>query len=86
MSAHLGDMEVMIPVEGAIDKEKEVARLQKDMAKLEKELQRVMGKLRNEGFLSKAPAEVVAKEKAKREEIEAKKEGLAQRLRVLTGK
>ena len=86
LSAHLGDMEVMIPVEGAIDKEKEVARLQKDMAKLEKELQRVMGKLRNEGFLSKAPAEVVAKEKAKREEIEAKKEGLAQRLRVLTGK
>ena len=86
LSTHLGDMEVMIPVEGAIDKEKEVARLQKDMAKIEKELQRVMGKLRNEGFLSKAPAEVVAKEKAKREEIEAKKEGLAKRLQVLTGK
>ena len=74
LSTHLGDMEVMIPVEGAIDKEKEVARLQKDMAKIEKELQRVMGKLRNEVF-EQGTWEVVAKEKAKREEIEAKRRG-----------
>ena len=48
------------------------------MEKLQKELQSVQGKLNNEKFVSKAPEEVVAKEKAKLEEIETNLKKLEQ--------
>ncbi len=68
-TALMGDMELLIPMAGLIDKEAEIARIQKSLDKLEKDLQRVEGKLANENFVSKAPEAVIAKEKAKAEEI-----------------
>ena len=64
-SAVIGDMSVLIPMAGLIDKEAEIARLTKAIEKLEKDVQKVSGKLANENFVSKAPAAVIEKEKAK---------------------
>ena len=61
----VGDMEILIPMAGFIDKDAEVARLNKAIEKLEKEQQRVENKLSNPGFTDKAPEAVIAKEKEK---------------------
>jgi valyl-tRNA synthetase len=61
----VGEMKLLVPMAGLIDKEAELARLGKEIDKLEKEVKRLQGKLGNEKFVSKAPAEVVEKEKAK---------------------
>lgn len=78
-------IEIFVPLKGLIDVDKETARLKKELASLEKDLARVKGKLGNAGFLSKAPAEVVEKEKAKEEELSGKAAAIKDRLAVLTG-
>ncbi|OUR76821.1 valine--tRNA ligase [Marinomonas sp. 42_23_T18] len=64
-TALVGDMEVLVPMAGLIDKDAELARLQKEIDKASKDLQRIQGKLGNESFVAKAPVAVVDKEKAK---------------------
>ena len=61
----VGDMEILIPLAGFIDKDAEVARLNKAIEKLEKEQERVNNKLNSPGFADKAPAAVIEKEKEK---------------------
>ncbi len=61
----VGDMEILIPMAGFIDKDAEVARLNKSIEKLGKDLDRVTNKLGNPGFTDKAPAAVIEKEKEK---------------------
>ncbi|SBS30081.1 Valine--tRNA ligase [Marinomonas aquimarina] len=70
-TALVGEMEVLVPMAGLIDKEAELARLQKEIDKASKDLQRIEGKLGNESFVAKAPAEVVEKEKAKCEDLKS---------------
>ncbi|CNI55769.1 valine--tRNA ligase [Yersinia pekkanenii] len=55
--------EVLIPMAGLIDKATELDRLAKEVAKLEAEIERIEGKLSNEGFVARAPQAVVAKER-----------------------
>jgi valyl-tRNA synthetase len=50
---------------GLIDKNAELARLNKEIDKLDKELGRLEDKLGNDGFIGRAPADVVAKEREK---------------------
>ena len=69
-TALVGDMQVLVPMAGLIDKEAELARLDKEILRLEGEAKRVGGKLANEGFVAKAPAEVLEKERAKLAEAE----------------
>ncbi len=64
-TALVGEMQIMIPMAGLIDKDAEIARLNKAADKLEAEIKRTQGKLGNESFVSKAPAAVIDKEKAK---------------------
>jgi valyl-tRNA synthetase len=64
-SAIVGNMTLMIPMAGLIDKEAELSRLSKAIEKLEKDVAKTEGKLANENFVSKAPAAVIEKEKAK---------------------
>ncbi|MDZ7784857.1 MAG: valine--tRNA ligase [Halioglobus sp.] len=64
-TALAGDLEILVPMAGLIDKEAEIARLDKQIGKLEKDLSRIHGKLDNQSFLERAPADVVAKEREK---------------------
>ncbi len=70
-TALLGEMEILVPMAGLIDKDAEVARLEKEMGKLRKGLEQAEKKLANEKFVSNAPDEVVAKERGKAEEMKA---------------
>lgn len=56
---------VLLPLAGVIDKAKESERLNKEKAKLEKEIASLSGRLSNEGFVAKAPANVVEEQKAR---------------------
>ena len=70
-TALVGDMKVLVPMAGLIDKkEAELARLQKEIDKASKELQRIQGKLSNDSFVAKAPIEVVEKERAKCDDLQ----------------
>jgi valyl-tRNA synthetase len=69
-TALVGEMQVLVPMAGLIDKDAELARLDKEIARLDGEVKRVGGKLNNEGFVAKAPAEVLEKERAKLAEVE----------------
>ena len=82
-AAHTKGIEIFLPLKGLIDIDKELARLNKEIANMDKELKRLDGKLSNQGFLAKAPAEVVEKEKAKQAEYAQKKAALLERIAEL---
>lgn len=69
-TALVGKMEILIPLEGLIDKDAEIARLDKEISKLDKIIKQSAGKLSNENYVAKAPADVVAKERGKLAELE----------------
>ena len=64
---------IIIPLEGLIDPEEEIARLQKELTDVENDIKIINAKLANKQFVDKAPAEVVKKEKAKISDAENKK-------------
>ncbi|WP_426575791.1 valine--tRNA ligase [Xenorhabdus stockiae] len=68
--------EVLIPMAGLVDKDAELARLDKEIEKLDKEISGIEGKLSNEGFVSRAPEAVVAKERERLATNNAAKEKL----------
>lgn len=77
------DAKIYIPMEELVDKEAELARLNKELATTKKMLAQSEGKLNNQGFISKAPAKVVetvkgqaAREREKIAMIEAAIEAL----------
>ena len=61
----VGQMEILVPMAGLIDKAAELLRLGKEIDKLQKELARIEGKLNNPKFVDKAPLDVVNKEREK---------------------
>lgn len=65
VSAVCAPAEIRIPLGELVDIGKEIARLQKEANNLENEIMRAKAKLSNEGFLTKAPPELVEKEKEK---------------------
>lgn len=67
-SAVLHDAEIFMPLKGLIDIEKEKGRLEKEIVKVTSELKKVEAKLSSENFVSRAPEEVIQKEKGKLEE------------------
>ena len=68
-TALVGEMEIMIPMAGLIDKEAELSRISKSLEKIEKDYTRTQGKLSNEKFVSNAPAAVIDKEREKLESL-----------------
>lgn len=83
MTVVAGGVEIYLPLKGLIDVEKETARLAKERDSLVNEIARTEGKLANENFVAKAPAEVVAKEREKLSAAEEKKRVVEERLRYL---
>lgn len=69
-TALVGEMEILIPMAGLIDKDAELGRITKAMEKIEKDVSRTRGKLGNEKFVSNAPEAVIEKERAKLDEGE----------------
>jgi valyl-tRNA synthetase len=70
-AALVGEMKVLIPMAGLIDKQAEQARLGKELQRRRGDLQRTENKLSNASFVEKAPAAVVEKEESKAEELRA---------------
>ena len=77
-SAVTAPCELFIPLGELVDVEKELARLEKDLKNVEGEIARANGKLNNAGFVAKAPAELVEREKEKL----ATNQGLLEKLRT----
>jgi len=66
-SAILTDVEIYLPLKGLIDFDKERARIQKEIDRTAADLEKVEKKLGNASFVEKAPAEIIEKEKQKRD-------------------
>ena len=70
-TALVGEMKVLIPLAGLIDKDQEIARLNKEIEKLEKQKIQFSAKLNNKKFTNGAPKAVVNKEKEKLTSVES---------------
>lgn len=79
-TALVGDMKVLIPLAGLIDKDAETARLNKEIDKVQKNLQGLEGRLANPNFTDRAPAKVVDQVKAQLSEQSGALEQLQQQL------
>ncbi|PCF55498.1 valine--tRNA ligase [Staphylococcus delphini] len=75
--------EVILPIEGLIDMDKELERLEKDLQKWQKELNRVNKKLSNDNFVNKAPEHVINEEKEKQVKYQEKYDGVKARIEQL---
>ena len=82
-SAVLDGVEVYLPLRGLLDLDKEIARVEKEIAQALQEQSRLEGKLNNPGFVAKAPEQVVAKEREKLEGIYARISTLKARIEEL---
>jgi valyl-tRNA synthetase len=76
-------VEVFIPLEGLIDKESEIKRLNKEIEKLMKEIELCQQKLNNPNYVNKAPKDVVEKEQARLQAASLAKEKLEENRRAL---
>ncbi len=83
MSAVVTGAEIFLPLEGLIDFEKEIARLEKELAKWTDEVERVKKKLSNKGFVEKAPEAVVEAERKKEIEYVQKRDRVQVRINEL---
>ena len=79
-TALVGDMKILIPLAGLIDKDAEIARLEKEIAKISANLEKSQAKMSNASFVDKAPEAVVAKERGRIEEMETAIRGLNEQL------
>ena len=75
-----GELQVLLPIDGLVDLDALRGRLEKDIAKAEKEIKGLSGRLSNPNFASKAPPEVVAECQANLAEAEAQAELARKRL------
>ncbi|WP_066257950.1 valine--tRNA ligase [Neobacillus drentensis] len=85
MTAVITGLEIILPLEGLINIDEEIARLEKEFERLNKEVDRVQKKLSNEGFMKKAPESVVAEERAKENDYREKRAIVEARIKELRG-
>lgn len=85
-SAVMGGVELFIPLDDLLDYKAEFERLTKEKAKLEGEVKRVVGKLSNEGFVSKAPEKVINEEREKQAKYEDMLAKVIARLEIVSQK
>jgi valyl-tRNA synthetase len=79
--AYVGSgLEIYVPLAGLIDVDAERERLSKELARADQELAGVLRKLENPNFVAKAPPDVVEKDRARVEELKARKAKLQENL------
>ncbi|MBS4199828.1 valine--tRNA ligase [Bacillus sp. FJAT-49732] len=83
MSAVVTGAELFLPLAGLINIDEEIARLEKEWDKWNKEVERVQKKLSNEKFISKAPQSIVDEERAKEKDYLEKSLTVEQRIKEL---
>ncbi len=83
-TALVGEMKILIPMAGLVDKEQEILRLNKEIDKLIKHQQQLSGKLNNKKFISGAPKMVVEKEQSKLYSVEKALGGLELQLKKIS--
>ncbi len=83
VTAVVAGITAYMPLADMIDLDKEMARIKAEIAKMDKEIALASGKLKNPGFVDKAPAAVVEKEREKLSDYQSKREKLVQRLHEL---
>ncbi len=79
-TALIGETKLLIPMAGLIDKDAELARLNKEIEKISKDLARSEAKLANPNYVEKAPGHVVAKEQQRLGEMRISQEKLKEQL------
>jgi valyl-tRNA synthetase len=83
MSTVLTGLEMYLPLEGLLNIEEEIKRLEKEAEKYAKEVERLQKKLSNEGFMKKAPEKVIAEERAKESDYKEKYDNVQARIKEL---
>jgi valyl-tRNA synthetase len=83
LTAVVPGVDIFLPLAGVVDLSQELHRLEKELNKLDGELNRSRHKLANQGFLAKAPDEVVAVEQAKAQEYAKLREKVLARIENL---
>ena len=78
-----GTVEIFLPMKGLVDLEKEKARLEKDVAKIEGWMKGCRAKLANEKFTAKAPEHVIQQQRDLLAENEAKAAMIRERIQAL---
>ncbi len=76
----VGNLELRIPMEGLIDTKAEIHRLEKEILKIEKEIERAQSKLANPSFVNKAPADIIAQERKRLSDFTVTLSKLSQQL------
>jgi valyl-tRNA synthetase len=84
-SAVIKDAEIFVPLEGLIDLEQERIRLEKEIARVAKLLEKTDKKLSNEDFLKRAPREIIDKEKGRGDEYRSMLKKLNKNLEGIVG-
>ncbi|MBI4262641.1 valine--tRNA ligase [Candidatus Uhrbacteria bacterium] len=79
----VGTLEIFIPIGGILDKEKEIARIEREIEKLGNYRKQLEGKLENREYVDKAPANIVDGERAKMEETKLRIKTLETQLESL---
>ncbi len=85
-SAVINGAEILVPLDDLLDYKAELERLKKEKARLEGEVKRVLGKLSNQGFVSKAPEKVINEEREKQTKYEEMLKKVCERLAVVEKK
>lgn len=85
MSAIISGAEIYLPLAGLIDIKQELDRLEKELNKLDAEVERVEKKLSNQGFVAKAPEHVIKEEKTKQQDYMEKRNQVRARITELKG-
>jgi valyl-tRNA synthetase len=79
-TALLGEMRILVPLAGLVDVGAEIARLDKQLARAQKDLEGCRRKLDNASFVSNAPAEIIAKERERAAELTQRTDQLSTQL------
>ena len=77
----LGEATLALPLAGVVDLQSEKARLEKELVKIDADLQQIAGRLGNPGFVAKAPEHVLEETRERKTELEARKAKISDALR-----